>query len=206
MSHNSLIQTVWGEVQRVFGALKTGEVTQKCPLVTSRVPGMQPAQADEIVDKAIKNVQMILDQRISDLQTWSPKTQQDFQKWFGTTAPEHRNLVLERLKKEKALTENLTKENFFQAEGKYADEKKLFAYVHPNDPKKIFLGEAFANAPDMGSNSRAGTLAHEISHFTVIAGTNDYAYGEKDCSALALADPERALNNADNYEFFLEKL
>jgi len=206
MSNNSLIQTVWEEVQSVFSTFKAGEVTQGCPRTNSRVPGMPPSQADEAVNKAIKNVQMVLDQRIGDLQTWSPKTQQDFQKWFGSTAPENRELVLERLKKERLLAEKLTPENFFPAEGEYADNKKLFAYVHPHDPKKIFLGGAFANAPDMGSNSKAGTLAHEMSHFTVIAGTEDYAYGEKDCHALALADPERALNNADNYEFFLEKL
>jgi len=43
----------------------------------------------------------------------------------------------------------------------------------------------------------------EACHSTVVAKINNYFYGKEDYSASALAHTERALNNADDYEFFL---
>jgi peptidyl-Lys metalloendopeptidase len=43
-----------------------------------------------------------------------------------------------------------------------------------------------------------------MSHFTVVAGTNDNAYGQSAAKSLAISNPTKALNNADSHEYFAE--
>ena len=69
-----------------------------------------------------------------------------------------------------------------------------------HDPR----GKAFWTAPITGTDSRGGTLLHEMSHFTVVAGTDDWAYGQTAAGALAGSDPARAVDNADSHEYFGE--
>ncbi|HEV8631557.1 MAG TPA: M35 family metallo-endopeptidase, partial [Thermoanaerobaculia bacterium] len=45
---------------------------------------------------------------------------------------------------------------------------------------------------------------HETSHFTVVAGTDDWAYGQSACKSLALSNPTNAVDNADSHEYFAE--
>lgn len=80
----------------------------------------------------------------------------------------------------------------------------VYAYVYPNAPYKIYLCGAFWAAPMKGTDSKAGTLIHEMSHFTVVAGTKDHAYGQAAAKALALSDPAKAIANADSHEYFAE--
>lgn len=80
----------------------------------------------------------------------------------------------------------------------------VYAYVYANQPYKIYVCGAFWNAPLTGTDSKGGTLIHEMSHFTVVAGTDDWAYGQTDAKALAKSDPAKALDNADNHEYFAE--
>jgi peptidyl-Lys metalloendopeptidase len=83
-------------------------------------------------------------------------------------------------------------------------KKTYYAYVYPNQPYTIYLCKAFWTAPMTGTDSKAGTLVHETSHFTVVIGTNDYAYGQSGAKSLAISDPTKAVNNADNHEYFAE--
>jgi len=84
------------------------------------------------------------------------------------------------------------------------NETDTYAYVFPNSPYKVYLCGAFWSAPTTGTDSKSGTLIHELSHFTVIAGTDDYVYGQTDALSLALSNPTQALDNADNHEYFAE--
>ena len=79
-----------------------------------------------------------------------------------------------------------------------------YAYVFPRQPYRIYLGSAFWTAPMVGTDSKSGTLIHELSHFTVLGGTNDYAYGQTGAINLALANPAQAIMNADSREYFVE--
>jgi peptidyl-Lys metalloendopeptidase len=79
-----------------------------------------------------------------------------------------------------------------------------YAYVYANQPYRIHLCNAFWNAPMTGIDSKAGTLVHETSHFTVVAGTQDYAYGQSACKSLAISSPSSAVMNADSHEYFAE--
>jgi peptidyl-Lys metalloendopeptidase len=83
-------------------------------------------------------------------------------------------------------------------------KQNYYAYVYPNQPYKIYLCKVFWQAPLTGTDSKAGTLIHEMSHFTVVAGTDDYVYGQTNAKNLAISDPNKAIDNADNHEYFAE--
>ena len=80
----------------------------------------------------------------------------------------------------------------------------VYAFVFPTAPYVVYVCNAYWTAPATGTDSKAGTLIHEFMHFTAIAGTDDWAYGQTDAAALAVSNPERALDNSDNYEYFAE--
>ena len=76
--------------------------------------------------------------------------------------------------------------------------------MYPTQPYKIYLCKVFWSAPAIGRDSKMGTLIHEMSHFNVVAGTDDYVYGATGAHSLALTDPVKAIDNADNHEYFAE--
>jgi len=88
------------------------------------------------------------------------------------------------------------------------DMAGVFAYVYPNDlSHTIYCCSVFWTVPvEGGYDTKAGTLIHELSHFNNICGTDDWAYGVTNARALARSNPDRAINNADNYEYFCESL
>lgn len=79
-----------------------------------------------------------------------------------------------------------------------------YAYVIKNQPYQIFVCNIFWSAPLVGTDSKAGTLIHEMSHFTVVADTDDHAYGQGLAQSLAINNPTQALDNADSHEYFAE--
>jgi peptidyl-Lys metalloendopeptidase len=82
--------------------------------------------------------------------------------------------------------------------------QSYYAYVYPNRPYEIFVCRAFWTAPLTGTDSKAGTLIHEMSHFDNVANTDDVVYGQAGAKNLAISNPTSALNNADNHEYFAE--
>ncbi len=83
-------------------------------------------------------------------------------------------------------------------------KKKYYAYVYPDRPYTIYLCSVYWSAPAMGTDSQAGTLVHEMSHFYVVASTDDYVYGQTNAKNLAISNPNNAVDNADNHEYFAE--
>lgn len=83
-------------------------------------------------------------------------------------------------------------------------KQNYYAYVYPTQPYKIYVCKAFWSAPALGRDSKAGTLVHEMTHFNVVVGTDDYVYGATGAHNLALTDPAKAMDNADNHEYFAE--
>jgi len=43
-----------------------------------------------------------------------------------------------------------------------------------------------------------------MSHFDDIGGTKDHVYGAENAKALATTDSNKALNNADSFEYYTE--
>lgn len=76
-----------------------------------------------------------------------------------------------------------------------------FGNTHPFF-EPIRLGTDFWSASLTGEDSRAGTIVHEVSH--KYAGTRDKEYGSIECGILARQEPDKAVKNADSYEYFVE--
>ncbi|RSZ57558.1 peptidase M35 [Massilia atriviolacea] len=83
-------------------------------------------------------------------------------------------------------------------------KESYYAYVYPTQPYKIYVCNAFWSAPTSGTDSKGGTLVHELSHFNVVAATDDWAYGQSAAASLATSNPTKAVDNADSHEYFSE--
>lgn len=83
-------------------------------------------------------------------------------------------------------------------------KKTYYAYVYPTQPYVIYVCKAFWTAPMTGTDSKGGTLVHEMSHFNVVASTDDWVYGQSGAASLAISDPSKAIDNADSHEYFGE--
>lgn len=121
--------------------------------------------------------------------------------WFGQYTSQRYSIVANHFYKiadaliSKPVTLNCTCED---------DLKSAYAYVYPNQPYTIHVCNAFWSAPVTGTDSRAGTLIHEMSHFTVNGGTADNAYGQYAAKNLARSNPDKAVQNADSHEYYAE--
>lgn len=107
--------------------------------------------------------------------------------------------VLRALRDENVVFEDVSGNSSHQCQTAYA-------CVWPNDPYRVFLGTGFWGAPEIGEDSKAGTLIHELSHFTVLGGTSDHngTYGIAACKSMATNTPANAVNHADCIEYFAE--
>ncbi len=135
-----------------------------------------------------------------NLPSGSRSTDVRFKTWFGAynssryaTVQAHYNSI-----------KNAFSGQTFQLDCDCASDNSLYAFVYTNQPYHVHLCGAFFAAPATGTDSKAGTLVHETSHFTVVAGTNDYAYGQTACKKLATKTPKKAIANADSHEYFAE--
>ncbi|KAF8895780.1 peptidyl-Lys metalloendopeptidase [Mucidula mucida] len=119
-------------------------------------------------------------------------------KWFGTYTSARHSTVASHYSK--------------MLDHPYADyeydctctDSDVYAYVYPSQFGTIYLCGVFWSTTTTGTDSRAGTLIHESSHFTIIGGTDDYAYGQSAAASLATSNPARAILNADSHEYFAE--
>jgi peptidyl-Lys metalloendopeptidase len=119
-------------------------------------------------------------------------------KWFGAN---------------NATRENTVKAHFASLKDAFANKpvtvdcgckKTYYAYVYPTQPYVIYVCKAFWTAPMTGTDSKGGTLVHEMSHFNVVASTDDWVYGQSGAASLAISDPAKAIDNADSHEYFGE--
>ncbi len=118
--------------------------------------------------------------------------------WFGTYSSSRWNTVAGNFDAIKDALDNKPKTFDCSCNQNY------FAYVYPNQPYKIYLCRVFWQAQTTGTDSKAGTIIHEMSHFNVVAGTDDIVYGQSGAKNLALSDPNQAIKNADSHEYFAE--
>lgn len=129
----------------------------------------------------------------------TPSATARYTTWFGTFSTANWNTVKTHYTNIRAVYN--TQPIVFDCS---CSKKNTYAYVYPSQPYKIYLCGAFWSAPSTGTDSKAGTLVHETSHFTVVAGTQDYAYGQSAAKSLALSNPAQAIMNADSHEYFAE--
>ncbi|KAH8822267.1 peptidyl-Lys metalloendopeptidase [Flagelloscypha sp. PMI_526] len=121
-----------------------------------------------------------------------------YKTWFGAYDSTRRGTVLSHFK---ALHRNDFLGFTYDCT---CNDDSLYAWVLFADFGYIYLCPIFWDAPFSGTDSKAGTIIHESSHFTKNGETHDNAYGHKDAKALARTDPEAATMNADSTEYFAE--
>ncbi len=147
---------------------------------------------------ALSNAQSISLKSKNWLATAVPSTDAAYKTWFGAYTSSRYSTVQTHYN-------NIYNAFVNQTFTFYCDcTDSSYAYVYANQPYKVHLCNAFWSAPALGTDSKAGTLVHETSHFTVVAGTQDYAYGQTACKSLAISNPTRAVANADSHEYFAE--
>ena len=120
--------------------------------------------------------------------------------WFGAYSSQRYATALDHFQSIDAAMD----QNAGQIKINCGCNQNYYAYVYPTRPYEIFVCRAFWSAPTAGTDSKGGTLIHEMSHFNVVAGTDDVVYGQSGAKSLAANDPNGALNNADNHEYFAE--
>ncbi|QTH73403.1 M35 family metallo-endopeptidase [Pseudoalteromonas xiamenensis] len=118
--------------------------------------------------------------------------------WFGSSSSSRYNTVSDHFDAINDAIDN--KPLTFDCSCK----KSYFAYVYPNQPYKVYLCRAFWSANESGTDSRGGTIIHELSHFNAVAGTDDIVYGQSGAKSLAISNPSQAIQNADSHEYFAE--
>lgn len=128
----------------------------------------------------------------------TPRASARYTTWFGTYSSANWNEVKSHFVNIKDALDN--KPLVFDCSCK----QSYYAYVYPTRPYKVYLCRAFWSAPLAGTDSKGGTIVHELSHFNVIAGTDDYAYGQTAAKNLAISNPAQARFNADSHEYFAE--
>ncbi|WP_019955082.1 M35 family metallo-endopeptidase [Yoonia vestfoldensis] len=89
-----------------------------------------------------------------------------------------------------------------------------YAWVYAHRPYRIYLCPSFFDLPPLtalrpgttasNNGTREGTFVHELSHFRPVARTEDHCYTRRICSRMASTDPARAIENADNYQYYTE--
>jgi len=92
---------------------------------------------------------------------------------------------------------NTQLENIKRDEG-----EKVYAYVYPQKPYHIWVGDEFFTAARNGpKDTTVGTLIHEATHWTIVKGSDDHAYGDVEHLSATLAR-----NNADTLERIAESV
>jgi peptidyl-Lys metalloendopeptidase len=163
--------------------------------------GCSSGQQDELVEALAAAQDLTVDafNYLHDLPTKNRRKDAAYKTWFGRYNGSRFSAVLTHYS------------NIFVAFDAYTvsfhcdcDEEDTYAYVSPDQPFNIHLCGLFWDSPTTGIDSQAGTLVHETSHFFIVAGTHDYAYGMNACKRLAASSPTRAVLNADSHEYFAE--
>lgn len=93
-------------------------------------------------------------------------------------------------------------------QGQGACSPGTLAYLIAGTSFEVTLCDAFFSQVGAQQDSAWGTLLHEFSHFAIGPETDDHCYGDigpNRCLALARNDPDTAIDNADNYQYFVER-
>ena len=137
-----------------------------------------------------------------------------FERWFGKYSPASGETVRANLKsiaaglRSGAVTARCARVNPQDC------DVGTYAYVYGDEAYFLNICPAFFRQPLMSflrpgtersdNGSKAGTIVHEISHFAVVASTEDHCYSRSLCQDMAERSPALAIENADSYQYFVE--
>ena len=138
----------------------------------------------------------------------------DYHRWFGDYSTRNAETVRANLKS--IVTAIRTGAVVAQCDAAFDDgcSSGEYAWVYPHEPYRIYLCPSFFHLPPLAAlkpgttasdnGTNVGTIVHELSHFNLVARTDDHCYTRRACAAMAANDPVRAIDNADSYQYFTE--
>lgn len=163
--------------------------------------GSLPDNRFDLIDQSIADAEVIALQASNDLRQTpieSRASAERYLEWFGAYVETNWDLVQNNFDLIYAATRDQTITVICD------DRVPYYAYVYPDQPYVVYLGRAFWFAPALGTDSKAGVMIHELSHFDILADTSDTVYGQTLARSLAINNPLAAINNADSVEYFAE--
>lgn len=207
------------------GASKSAPVrvflkSSKQPFQSKQTYAVRSCSASQIADLNLSLAEAEIISRIAyeDLQRLFPDSPQSSypelanaprrQRWFGSFSLANYQTVMERFQNiNSALADEQISFDCGCRDLAAADRPFVYAYVYPDAPFVVNLCGQFWQANLSGIDSKSGTLIHELSHFSILGGTNATraeVYGTSNALNLADNDPNYAVQNAENYEYFAE--
>lgn len=152
------------------------------------------------IDSGLAAASTMADDSVDYLVTYpsgSRSNSERYSTWFGSYSSSNWNTITDNFTAIKDAIDN--KPLTFDC----SCNDNYYAYVYPTQPYVVYLCNAYWAAPTSGTDSKGGTIVHELSHFNVVAGTDDLAYGQTNAKKLA-RKAKRAIRNADSHEYFAE--
>lgn len=125
-----------------------------------------------------------------------------YAEWFGAHTSTRANKAKQKLEQIAAGLGSGVNYKCHLATANQCDD--AIAWVVPLLGNKVNLCESFFTQVGVGWDTKWGILVHELSH--LLALTGDHEYGRTDCIDLADSDPDKAVKNADSYEYFVEDI
>lgn len=186
--------------------------------------GAAPAAADErhVFDRCEKaEIEMVLAamgsaSKISLQAAVSIGDTPEFRRWFGPYSKENASIVRAAFKSIHAALRDQSLKVVCANVGQEDCDARMYANVWAHEPYVINLCPAFFGMPtlhvysnssvQMENGTRAGTIIHELSHFDVVAGTDDICYTRSACAQLAEISRQVLVRNADSYQYFAEDI
>jgi len=180
----------------------SGRVTSNTVTIDIRTPALPPVRAPyecsaaerRVITEAAAAFKTLIARAVSLIDGGTTST---YVEWFGVFTQGRWQIAQEVIR--------LSDRNTVAAY-ECDDLANVYAYVYPTDTSHtIYVCSAFWGARVIGGfDTQSGTLFHEFSHFNNIGGTDDWVYGVTGARNLARTTPARAVNNADNFEYFGE--
>jgi hypothetical protein len=161
-------------------------------------PGSQLSSHPEILD----SVNGALKGAKQSLERWDSADRERSSRWFGNDSDQTRTRLTQMLTAMERVVPEITLHPF---EPRQAGPES-YAYVYPSDSQhRVFVGDLFWQAGQHPPDAKAGVILHELSHFNDVDGTGDHWYTIAVAREFAENRDSRAIDNADNIEYFLEE-
>lgn len=139
----------------------------------------------------------------------------EYEHWFGDYTDKYAEAVRSNFKFIHRALEVQELEFICGAE-RDTDCTETYAFVYTTEHYVMTLCPNFFTMPRMAGGSPTdpayengtmeGTIIHEISHFDVVARTEDHCYSRSVCGDMARGSPQEAVENADTYQYFAEDI
>ncbi len=190
------VQSGEAEFEIVYGVSKEAASNQEVPkskCSSSQFNAIQSAHG------AAKNIASVATQALRDAPVSQRPQARRYTEWFGAYDGSRYSRVQSNFEKVQDVLFNKTIN--VDCPSNCAN---VYAYVYPSRPYVIYFCGAFFRTSLTGTDSKAGTIIHELTHFNVVAGTDDVVYGQSGARSLARSNPNAAITNADSHEYFAE--